>query len=129
VSIKKVNMLPAWGEGGIHNMIEDRPDWSIWRQRFWGIPLGIFYCGGCGKILENFKALRPRRPFFEREGADAWYTHSAEELLPPGTKCDSCGGTNWREEGDILDAWCESGAGSLAVLQKREGKPRADVYL
>jgi isoleucyl-tRNA synthetase len=127
--IKKVKWIPAWGQERIHNMIEDRPDWCISRQRFWGIPLVIFYCDGCGNILKDFKALRHVIPFFEREGADAWYTHTAEELLPPGTKCDSCGGAKWRKESDILDVWFESGTSNLAVLQKREGKPRADVYL
>ena len=126
--IKKVKWLPAWGEERIHNMIVDRPDWCISRQRFWGIPLIIFYCDACGKRLDDFKALRNVIPFFEREGADAWYTHSAEELLPPGTKC-SCGKANWSKESDILDVWFESGSSNLAVLQKREGKPRADVYL
>jgi isoleucyl-tRNA synthetase len=110
-------------------MIVDRPDWCISRQRFWGIPLIIFYCDACGKRLNDFKALRNVLPFFEREGADAWYTHSAEELLPPGTKCSSCGEAKWRKESDILDVWFESGSSNLAVLQKREGKPRADVYL
>jgi isoleucyl-tRNA synthetase len=126
--IKKVKWLPAWGEERIHNMIVDRPDWCISRQRFWGIPLIIFYCDTCGKILKDFNALRNVLPFFEREGADAWYTHSAEELLPPGTKC-SCGEAKWRKETDILDVWFESGSSNLAVLQRREGKPRADVYL
>jgi isoleucyl-tRNA synthetase len=127
--IKKVKWLPSWGEERIHNMIVDRPDWCISRQRFWGIPLIIFYCDACGKRLDDFKALRNVIPFFEREGADAWYTHSAEELLPPGTKCASCGEAKWRKESDILDVWFESGSSNLAVLQKREGKPRADVYL
>jgi isoleucyl-tRNA synthetase len=126
--IKKVKWIPAWGEERIHNMIVDRPDWCISRQRFWGVPLVIFYCDACGKRLDDFEALRHVIPFFEREGADAWYTHSAEELLPPGTKC-CCGAAKWRKESDILDVWFESGTSNLAVLQKREGKPRADVYL
>jgi isoleucyl-tRNA synthetase len=79
--------------------------------------------------LKDFNALRHVIPFFKKEGADAWYTHSAEELLPPGTKCGSCGAAKWRKESDILDVWFESGTSNLAVLQKREGKPRADVYL
>ena len=65
-------------------MVADRPDWCISRQRFWGVPLIVFYCEACGKQLEDFQALRHVLPFFEREGADAWYTHSAEELLPTG---------------------------------------------
>jgi isoleucyl-tRNA synthetase len=127
--IKKVKWTPAWGEERMHSMIADRPDWCISRQRFWGVPLIIFYCDACGKRLEDFKALRHVLPFFEREGADAWYTHPAEELLPPGTKCPGCGAAKWRKETDILDVWFDSGNSHLAVLEKREGKPRADVYL
>jgi isoleucyl-tRNA synthetase len=127
--IKKVNWTPEWGLERIHNMIADRPDWCISRQRFWGVPLIIFYCDACGNRLEDFKALRQVLPFFEREGADAWYTHSAEELLPAGTKCVGCGAAKWRKETDILDVWFDSGNSNLAVLEKRAGKPRADVYL
>jgi isoleucyl-tRNA synthetase len=127
--IKKVKWTPEWGLERIHNMIADRPDWCISRQRFWGVPLVIFYCDACGKRLEDFKALRHVLPFFEREGADAWYTHSAEELLPAGTRCAGCGAAKWRKETDILDVWFDSGNSNLAVLEKRAGKPRADVYL
>ena len=68
-------------------------------------------------------------PFFEREGADAWYTHSAEELLPPGTTC-SCGAAKWRKESDILDVWFDSGSTHLAVLSEQNGLQwPADVYL
>jgi len=127
--IKKVKWTPAWGEERMHSMVADRPDWCISRQRFWGVPLIIFYCDACGKRLEDFKALRHVLPFFEREGADAWYTHPAEELLPAGTKCPGCGAAKWRKETDILDVWFDSGTSHLAALEKREGKPRADVYL
>jgi isoleucyl-tRNA synthetase len=126
--ITKVKWTPEWGEERMRNMLADRPDWCISRQRFWGVPLIVFYCDACGKRLEDIQALRHVLLFFEREGADAWYTHSAEELLPPGTKC-SCGAAKWRKESDILDVWFESGSSHLAVLAKREGKPRADVYL
>jgi isoleucyl-tRNA synthetase len=127
--IKKVKWTPAWGLERMHDMLADRPDWCISRQRFWGVPLIIFYCDACGKRLDDFKALRHVLPFFEREGADAWYTHTAEELLPAGTKCPGCGAAKWRKETDILDVWFDSGSSNLSVLEKREGKPRADVYL
>ena len=67
-------------------------------------------------------------PFFEREGADAWYAHTAEELLPPGTKC-SCGAAKWRKENDILDVWFDSGSTHLAVLSEKDGTWPADVYM
>jgi isoleucyl-tRNA synthetase len=126
--IAKVKWTPAWGEQRIHDMVAERPDWCISRQRFWGVPLIIFFCDACGKLLKDYAALRNVVRWFEREGADAWYTHSAEELLPPGTKC-SCGASKWRKEKDILDVWFESGSSHQTVLQKREGRPRADVYL
>jgi isoleucyl-tRNA synthetase len=110
-------------------MVADRPDWCISRQRFWGVPLIVFYCVDCGKQLRDFRALRHVLPFFEREGSDTWYTHSAQELLPPETKC-SCGRANWRKESDILDVWFESGSTHLAVLSEQNGLHwPAEVYL
>ena len=78
--------------------------------------------------MKDFAALRHVLPFFEREGADAWYTHSAEELLPPGTKC-SCGAAKWRKETDILDVWFDSGSTHLAVLtaEKASSGPRTFI--
>ena len=124
--IAKVTWTPAWGRERIHDMIAERPDWCISRQRFWGVPLIIFYCDQCNALLEDLKALRHVLPFFEREGADAWYTHPAEDLLPPGTRCAKCGGTRWRKEDDILDVWFDSGSTHLAVLDP-PGQPGADL--
>lgn len=124
--IHKVKWLPAWGEDRLSSMVAERPDWCISRQRFWGVPLVVFYCEQCGEQLKDFRALRNVISWFEKEGADAWFTHSAEELLPPGTKC-SCGSSRFRKEKDILDVWFESGSTSLAVL-KGDMWP-ADVYL
>jgi isoleucyl-tRNA synthetase len=127
--IETVKWLPAWGRERMHGMIADRPDWCISRQRFWGVPLIVFNCDACGKRLTDFQALRHVLPFFEREGADAWYTHSAEELLPAGMKC-SCGEANFRKENDILDVWFESGSTHLSVLTERNGLHwPAQVYL
>jgi len=127
--IDKVKWLPGWGRERMHGMIADRPDWCISRQRFWGVPLIVFYCDACGKRLMDFRALRHVLPFFEREGADAWFTRSAEELLPAGAKC-SCGGAKWRKENDILDVWFESGSTHLSVLTEGNGLDwPAQVYL
>jgi isoleucyl-tRNA synthetase len=109
-------------------MIAGRPDWCISRQRFWGVPLIVFYCDACGLQLKDPVALRHVLPFFEREGADVWFTRSAEELLPPGTKC-SCSHGTWRKETDILDVWFESGSTHLAVLTRDNQRWPADVYL
>ena len=124
--IHNVKWIPAWGEDRIYEMIESRPDWCISRQRFWGVPIIVFFCDACGRQLKDFGALRNVVKWFEKEGADAWYTHSPEELLPPGTEC-SCGASKWRKESDILDVWFDSGSSHLAVLHGKEWP--ADVYL
>jgi isoleucyl-tRNA synthetase len=124
--IHRVKWIPAWGEDRIYEMIEKRPDWCVSRQRFWGVPIIVFFCDGCGNQLQDYKALRNVVEWFKKEGADAWYKHSPEELLPVGTKCE-CGVTNWRKENDILDVWFDSGSSNLAVLHGNEWP--ADVYL
>ena len=124
--IHKVQWIPAWGEDRIYEMIEKRPDWCVSRQRFWGVPIIVFFCDVCGKQLQDYKALRNVIGWFKKEGADAWYKHSPEELLPPSTKCE-CGASKWRKENDILDVWFDSGSSNLAVLNGKEWP--ADVYL
>jgi isoleucyl-tRNA synthetase len=125
--IRGVKWIPEWGEERMYEMIAGRPDWCVSRQRFWGVPIIVFYCDGCNMRLEDFQALRNVVKWFEKEGADAWYKHTAEELLPPGTKC-SCGAIEqWRKENDILDVWFDSGSSHLSVLKGPEWP--ADVYL
>jgi isoleucyl-tRNA synthetase len=124
--IRGVKWIPSWGEERMYEMIAERPDWCVSRQRFWGVPIIVFYCDACGKRLEDFAALRNVVKWFEKEGADAWYKHTPEELLPAGTTC-SCGATKWRKENDILDVWFDSGSSHLAVLKGPEWP--ADVYL
>jgi len=124
--IHQVKWIPAWGEDRMYEMIEKRPDWCVSRQRFWGVPIIVFYCDGCGKRLEDYQALQNVVKWFEKEGADAWYKHSPEELLPAGTKCE-CSASKWRKENDILDVWFDSGSSHLSVLKGPEWP--ADVYL
>jgi len=127
--VAKVKWLPEWGRERMREMVAGRPDWCISRQRFWGVPLIVFYCDACGLRLENLQALHHVLPFFEREGSDAWYTRTAEELLPPGTRC-ACGASKWQKENDILDVWFESGSTHLAVLTESNGLHwPAQVYL
>jgi isoleucyl-tRNA synthetase len=128
--IKKVKWIPAWGEERIGNMIATRPDWCISRQRVWGVPIAVFFCEGCGKLLESKESHGAVVELFAREGADAWYTKDAKDILSVGSKCAGCGKTAFRKETDIIDVWFESGSSHAAVLGHESGLPwPADLYL
>jgi isoleucyl-tRNA synthetase len=132
--IEKVKWTPEWGAERMRSMIADRPDWCVSRQRFWGVPLVILYCAKCGKQFDDYAALHALvGKWFAQEGADAWFTHAAEELLPAGTRC-GCGAASWRKETDILDVWFDSGSSHLAVLDRLDADGQklpwpADMYL
>ena len=128
--IKKVHWSPAWGEERISNMIATRPDWCISRQRVWGVPITVFHCAACNKPLMDAGLARRAVEIFRREGADAWYTHPVEDLLPPGARCADCGGAKLRKETDILDVWFDSGSSHAVVLGRRPDLPwPSDLYL
>ncbi len=128
--LPEVDWFPAWGETRIRGMIENRPDWCISRQRSWGVPIPGFHCRTCDKTLIDAAAVRHVRDLFIRHGAGYWFEHSAGELLPPGTKCPSCGGADFEKENDTFDVWFESGASHRSVLKNREHLTwPADVYL
>ena len=128
--IKRVTWDPAWGEERISNMIATRPDWCISRQRIWGVPIAVFLCEKCHEPLNDAKINASVVKVFARAGADAWYTHSVEQLLPVGTTCRNCNAImKFRKEMDILDVWFESGASWHAVLDvEPELHWPADLY-
>jgi isoleucyl-tRNA synthetase len=129
-SIRQVKWIPSWGEERISNMIATRPDWCISRQRVWGVPIVVFYCEGCREPLTDRKILDGIVELFKKHSADIWYEKTAAELLPAGTKCAKCGGSEFRKENDILDVWFDSGSSHLAVLNERFHLPwPADLYL
>lgn len=125
-----VQWIPSWGEARIHNMVADRHDWCISRQRVWGVPIPIFYCEDCNEHLVNDDTINAVADLFAKEGSDAWWAHSAEEILLQGTKCPKCGGTHFRKESDIMDVWFDSGSSHAAVCKTRpELAWPADMYL
>lgn len=128
--IKNVHWDPGWGEDRISNMIATRPDWCISRQRLWGVPIAVFFCEGCDELLVGEEIKKTVIELFRREGADAWYKKEAKDILPAGTKCPKCEGTDFRKEMDIIDVWFESGSSQAAVLGHKPNLPwPADLYL
>jgi isoleucyl-tRNA synthetase len=129
-AIKNVRWIPSWGEERISNMVRERPDWCISRQRDWGVPIVAFYCSDCGEILLDEAIIDFVADIFSREGADAWYARESGELLPPGTACRKCGEKNFRKDANILDVWFDSGSSHLATLGNRGDLPwPADLYI
>ncbi|HEU5336908.1 MAG TPA: isoleucine--tRNA ligase [Terriglobales bacterium] len=127
--IKKVRWDPAWGEERISNMIATRPDWCISRQRVWGVPIAVFLCAGCGQALNSPQVNRAVAQMVAQKGVDAWYTPEADALVPSGTRCAGCGGSNFTREMDIIDVWFESGSSYLAIQEHEPGYPwPADLY-
>ena len=128
--IEKIKWYPSWGEGRIKNMVTDRSDWCISRQRLWGVPIPIFYCEECGEAHIDDASIKAVSELFRKEGSDAWWTHDASEILPADTKCKKCGCEKFRKETDIMDVWFDSGSSHAAVLMEHPGLQwPADLYL
>lgn len=128
-AIEQVEWIPGWGEDRIKNMVRDRSDWCISRQRTWGVPIPIVYCKECNKPIINEQLIDNISELFRKNGSDAWYTVDIKEILPADLKCE-CGCTEFTKEMDIMDVWFDSGVTHAAVLEERdELYSPADLYL
>lgn len=128
----KVNWIPSWGEERIYNMVANRPDWCISRQRNWGVPISALICEDCDETWFDAKWVYDIcDKYAEHEtGCDYWFEAPIEEIVPKGLTCKKCGGTHWKRETDILDVWFDSGTSFAAVVEQRpETRFPADLYL
>ncbi|MGI5892214.1 MAG: isoleucine--tRNA ligase [Bacillota bacterium] len=129
-AVDNVRWIPAWGHDRIYNMIRDRGDWCISRQRTWGVPIPIFYCLDCGKPIINDQTIAHLQELFREHGSSIWFAKEAHELIPEGLTCPTCSSQKFTKETDIMDVWFDSGISNLAVLEHREGHQwPADLYL
>ena len=128
--IDRVKWVPSWGRVRISEMVSQRPDWCISRQRAWGVPITVAYCKDCGELIATKELFDRVAELTEREGADVWFTKDIKEFLPDGFACPKCGAKEFVKETDILDVWFDSGVSHAAVLEEREGlRWPADMYL
>lgn len=129
-SEKEVTWIPPQGKDRIQTMIENRPDWCLSRQRFWGIPIPAFFCLSCNAHILDGKILDYVADLVEKEGSNVWFEKDETEFLPEGFKCPQCCSNKFKKEEDILDVWFESGVSFRAVLEQNENLAfPADLYL
>jgi isoleucyl-tRNA synthetase len=128
-AVQETRWIPGWGMDRMLNMVKDRSDWCISRQRRWGVPIVILYCCDCGKEVINEQIVSIVADMFRKENADSWYAKAPEEFLPDSVRCE-CGCGKFTKELDIFDVWFDSGCTHAAVLEQREELDSpCDLYL
>jgi len=126
----QITWIPSWGRRRISSMLSFRPDWCLSRQRYWGVPIPIFYCQKCNKELTDSDVLDKVEELVRKEGLEGWFVRSPEQILPADKRCSECGERKFVKGKDILDVWFDSGVSHFAVLQKEEDLCYpADLYL
>ncbi|MEH6956879.1 isoleucine--tRNA ligase [Neobacillus drentensis] len=128
-AVKETKWVPAWGETRLFNMVRDRGDWCISRQRVWGVPIPVFYAENGEEIITD-ETINHVSDLFRENGSNIWFEREAKDLLPEGfTHPGSPNGT-FTKETDIMDVWFDSGSSHQAVLLERDDLVRpADLYL
>jgi isoleucyl-tRNA synthetase len=129
--IDNVKWIPSWGNERMTNMVKDRSDWCISRQRVWGVPIPIFYCKNCSKELISEEIIQRIKTLVRVNGSNMWYDLTSEHILQGKAKCE-CGCTEFVKETDIMDVWFDSGSTHVGVLQNPKyeiNQEVADLYL
>ncbi len=130
-----VTWMPAWGGDRMKQMLGERADWCISRQRHWGLPIPVFYCEDCKETICTPETIAKVSDMFAEHGSNCWFSMDAKDLLPEGYVCPKCGKTHFIKEQNTLDGWFDSGSTHVAVLDDKanpawpEHTWPADLYL
>lgn len=127
--IKNVEWFPKWGETRLYNMVRDREDWVISRQRTWGVPIPVFYAEDGTPIITE-ETISHVSELFREHGSNIWFEKEAKDLLPEGFTSPHSPNGEFTKETDIMDVWFDSGSTHEGVLMNRNDHRRpADLYL
>jgi len=128
-AIDDVEFFPEWGQKRLHNMIRDRGDWVISRQRVWGVPLPIFYAED-GTAIMSPETINHVADLIGQYGSNVWFERDAKDLLPEGYTNEHSPHGQFTKEEDIMDVWFDSGSSHQGVLAERDYLDYpADLYL
>lgn len=127
-AIEKTNFTPSWGKIRLYNMIRDRGDWCISRQRAWGVPIPVFYAENGEEIITP-ETIAHVAALFREHGSNVWFEREAKDLLPEGFTHPGSPNGKFTKEKDIMDVWFDSGSTHQGVLVERGMKYPADLYL
>lgn len=127
-AIKQIQWIPSWGELRISNMIRDRKEWCISRQRVWGVPIPVFYAEDGTEILDR-EVINHISEVFLKEGSNAWFTKDAKDLLPEGYQNPHSPNGIFTKETDIMDVWFDSGTSHHSGLVVKGYTYPFDLYL
>ncbi len=128
-SMDDVEFFPEWGKKRLYNMIRDRGDWVISRQRVWGVPLPIFYAEDGTAIMEQ-ETINHVADLIKQHGSNVWFERDAKDLLPEGYTNEHSPHGEFTKENDIMDVWFDSGSSHQGVLAERPYLDYpADLYL
>jgi isoleucyl-tRNA synthetase len=128
-AVNETKWVPAWGETRLYNMVRDRGDWCISRQRAWGVPIPVFYAENGQEIITD-ETIDHVSKLFREHGSNIWFEKEAKDLLPEGFTHEGSPNGKFTKEQDIMDVWFDSGSSHQAVLEERNDLERpADLYL